>query len=888
MSDSKLSVLREHRAEIMDGEDAALVHDIGKCTAEFVHVPDTQKGLRAVFRVDELQQYHFSIQRIAERQNEANASYGLHRLLSENVLRALDRKVKIDGASYAVREFIYFRRKWPVASIGQLLGRPAEPLALLQSCHDIAHFEKEDPTSIIQSAYIHSPFGIERELISKPQTSSNLTELLNSVQFDDLFEHRDLSELADLFQKAMGDTRLPINEVTLWDWSYTVASLYKSELARYFLAGGNAWRTKSEELSWRVLRVNFDVLGLYAKAIKITDVLGYQEAVRKAYNTVKKLVEEEYPLGNELYRDTTGIYFTYPDIDDSQLVDELTNEIQKRIEHIEPELAPRIVVGDAHGGKTLKFLLSEQHERAVEELGNPFATETVSDYWKQQWTNPPGDHCEVCPVCRLRPMNEGEEACKSCDERGESRIDGWQHSPAQSIWIDELADEHGRVALLVGKFGLDHWLSGDLVQTLFVKTIKDQSESCVPKNPSPARLRRIWETTKAFWDDSVTELLRAQQHGQRWLLIPTSSEVPPGTVCDGTLDGKPISVWSTKAGFLTIFYFSDRPARGTLTVSWGRGNAKDSGSFAIDAVQEPNNDFASYQRYLTIVSSPDQFMTLLPAGKAMGIANDIYKQYRTEFGKVRNRLPLFLGVIFFQRKTPLMAVMDTARRMLKQVNFEPEDWKVSASDGKGCLKFDNGIKWHIPVTMSDDKDDNWYPYFVMSKQENPQDNHFCVQMSGDNFEVSEQYKGRWLLHARELKAGDEVSVTPSRFAYLFLEHTAERFAFDPGKHVHLLDELPDLIQMWEDIRGVKDMTDTKLRSWVNLLEMKSESWKRETDEFLHLAQTALKQSGLDAAVSLEDVLKGRFFRCLELYLHILKERVKTNTEKKHEQQTTAV
>ena len=52
-----------------------------------------------------------------------------------------------------------------------------------------------------------------------------------------------------------------------------------------------------DDLRWRLLRVNFDVLALYAKAIKIGDLLGYQRAVDEACETVKKLIEEEYPVG---------------------------------------------------------------------------------------------------------------------------------------------------------------------------------------------------------------------------------------------------------------------------------------------------------------------------------------------------------------------------------------------------------------------------------------------------------------------------------------------------------------------------------------------------------------------------------------------------------------
>jgi hypothetical protein len=90
------------------------------------------------------------------------------------------------------------------------------------------------------------------------------------------------------FDAALGDTRRPINEVTLADWSGAVPALYKSALAGALLG---IKPTNPDHLHWRLLRVNFDVLGLYAKAVKIGDLLGYKRAVEQACEAVKKLIE---------------------------------------------------------------------------------------------------------------------------------------------------------------------------------------------------------------------------------------------------------------------------------------------------------------------------------------------------------------------------------------------------------------------------------------------------------------------------------------------------------------------------------------------------------------------------------------------------------------------
>lgn len=107
-----------------------------------------------------------------------------------------------------------------------------------------------------------------------------------------------------------------------------------------------------------------------------------------------------------------------------------------------------------------------------------------------------------------------------------------------------------------------------------------------------------------------------------------------------------------------------------------------------------------------------------------------------------------------------------------------------------------------------------------------------------------------------------------------MEHTAKRFEFDPHKDVLLLDELPHLMEMWEQIRQTPEMTDTKLRGVHALLETKGAAWGGTSNEFQKLVQTTLDRAGMLSAVTLEDVTSGRFARCLELHTKILKLRLK--------------
>jgi hypothetical protein len=278
-----------------------------------------------------------------------------------------------------------------------------------------------------------------------------------------------------------------------------------------------------------------------------------------------------------------------------------------------------------------------------------------------------------------------------------SRIKTWESDPGQTIWIDEIADHNDRVALIVGRFGLDDWLSGDLVQTMLVKAEQNNPKDCVPKNPSPARLRRVWETCQRFWTETVEREILARHHSHgaqnpglrcaRLLLTPDKTngwreDVPyDGVVNDGEIS----LLWRKDVQqFITISNLElagDIQPGQTIVVS--EPDRPQQISFVVQSKAQATG---KYTPYLRLLASPDQFLALVPAAAALEIARRIHKEYQKQFGKVQNRLPLFLGLVFFQRKVSLTAVMDTARRMLA-APLKDELWKVEQNSTSGQVEF---------------------------------------------------------------------------------------------------------------------------------------------------------------------------------------------------------
>ena len=137
---------------------------------------------------------------------------------------------------------------------------------------------------------------------------------------------------------------------------------------------------------------------------------------------------------------------------------------------------------------------------------------------------------------------------------------------------------------------------------------------------------------------------------------------------------------------------------------------------------------SSYAPAVPILAEPGQFMSLVPAENSLYLVNAIYQKYQKEMGKVANRLPLRLGVVFAQQHTPLRTVLDAGRRLLVGKGLPGNGWTVNENAGelaenlsedphykqyKSFTLTRDGRKssWVVPLAMGDGQTlDAWYPY----------------------------------------------------------------------------------------------------------------------------------------------------------------------------------
>ncbi len=889
MSVSSLQVLADNREALLLAEAVGWLHDYRKCSEEHLRTLAASPQGQGIPRSE-----------LANRNPSLNAlsiSFTQHITGSRSFANLLD------------------NRTWRTDVLGQdVLGQ------YISRCHNTAHFDKQEPADGKQNypgTQISSPFGFETAV------ALNLTNSLWGLPWNDLssiLAQRNVlrEKISALLSTTVADSRRPINEVDLWSWGALVGALYKSALAGVLLTGTIP---QASNLRWRLLGIRVDGLDYISNVDRISDLLARQALLTDALDKVRGLLEVEYPLGSEIYRDQNGSVYVVPDLSNLLALQDTNGISLETLVHrafdqgtvkgesqlrLDGEVLPMLILEQrSWWGQDPNWPNSSQDElpgigqMLAKSIITTASVNAVKGYWQDAQGKP------LCPVCRLRPMEEGREACKICLDRRTSRIETWVKKPDQTIWMNEIADHNGRVALLVGRFGLDDWLSGDLVQTMLVRCEPD-SNTFTPKNPSPARLRRVWETCQRFWTETlVGKRLPNHEYGKgtkdvvlrdiRRCVVPENKNGWKDKVpYEGVVNGKPIELlWLEKDEcFITIINLQlagELKVGQTITLRDPEDPHKKF-RLIIQSVEDPSEEMKRYKPFLPLLSSPDRFLALIPAADALDIAKKIREEYTRQFGKVQNRLPLFLGLVFFPRKTPLMAVMDAARRMLETpLSCEPwtvECCRTNAEGHNQYLRLSKGEKrltFEVPIKMGDNKtEDVWYPYFfVENADESKRTRCFQLRKQGDTDpqkvgSVGEKYADKWLVHVGDLQKDDTVTVTPSRFAYLWMDHTARRFAFDPERDPLLLDELPRLMEMWDALKN-SGITDTALHGVQALFERKRTAWGIG-DEFEKLVETTLKREGLHNAIGVEDVVSERFARCLELYMHILKRKIKEDRD----------
>ena len=864
-----------------------------------------------------------------------------------------------------------------------------------------------------KNIYLSTAFGFEKDYINinkiklqRENLYSFLEECLNTLRNNQAnvknwhrYRTTFIDTITEFFRTTLADSRRPINDVSVFDQTAISVALFKAVLAQVVLTECN--NSTESKYYWRFLRIGINGPSFWSKSPKIGDIFARKHILSKALDKIRDFIEFQYPLGFEIYRDENGSVFVVPNIQNMLDYTVKNYTVRQMLEKIFLETTEEegaIILDLSENTRDMLIFGEITHEKISE--GNIYS-ENIRKLWQNTYNQ------EVCSACGLRPQGKkhiyaARNICDICKERRLHPSEEWCRNLKNTIWMDEISDVNGRVALITGRFAMKEWLSGDLLNSIvafdpkkrklidkirnkeyifdYQQLTKEISEAIenkqtlgrhfellnnlmlkdhrneldkfidmfdfyikesdldVPEReawrfalfmmrqyPSFARIQRIWETTRQFWQDILptTEDILPKKDipsetkdilgimGPRLLItgsIPSRKTPDPYHAYELLINGTKLSVvWDeSRNGFIVIenaAYITQVlghkiPERKKETIqeyqkkvnTWALSKIKEHmkgelhieepvgygapdkewGTIIVTDVKEiPDSE---YIPAIPILAEPSTFIALVPADKALNVVKLIREKYNTEMGKVKNRLPLHMGIIFTHRHTPLRIIMDAGQRML-QLHVNPEPWKVTtiqsgiphtsphfrkmvqvhletnANTNKNAHT--KTLQWNIPLKMGDGTtDDNWYPYVFLKSWTGtpPEERTRSLKTVAPWNTHSTQFV--WLIHVSDLERGDTIYFTPSTLDFEWLDTSSRRFeiAYKKGTHTrvnsisrpYLLDTVEHLEEIWNTLKT--SLKNSQIYTIRELIERKKKEWNCKDKTFEQFCRNTIAVS----------------------------------------------
>jgi hypothetical protein len=792
---------------------------------------------------------------------------------------------------------------------------------LLYVCHQAASAEKDDFEGQDPTNHKVSPFGFGRPATPADVVESARGELLKATKL----ERREfLTAAKPLLMLARAETRWPANDIDMWDFSSSVAAFFRAAMVKCVLE--ERWPGRESlgtDFAWRLVRVGIDGPEFYGRVARLPDLLARRTLMKRLLDAAQRVLEDEVGIASEIYRDEHGATFLAPNLLGDENGDIIRREGEPAltaawVRESSGELLPFLEILPAptetlfpsrrppKPGSTRDQLVGKALALGpglALKPGRPLVHDpaTVASWWKET-------KADVCPVCGLRPQGPSKRSrdrkvCDTCEIRREGRSRTWLSSELhQTIWLEEVADVHGRIALVCGRFQIDDWLAVN----------PEVWGAAVPA--SFARMRRVWQTTRQFWDEITRKAAGTIPKGSQRIEIEgtfRANETDTLGISQTYLfrsvranDGVRFSFVCRSGGILLSAenlkraaelagldeeevrraggsaeaLVNERFAEGDefeveVPTGYGKPN-KSIGRFRVGRSKVERHD---YSRVIEVCAEPRSFQLLTPASDALRVLELIQEKYDAEMGKVAHRLPIQLGVVFASAATPLYALLDAARRMSERRVLR-ETWTLKSKELSGddaCeFHFTNGAQRRVALKFPDGEDDQWYPFFRQCNEE-------------------------WV-HAKDLVGGEEIQVRPSFFDFEFLDVVGRRFeiAYDekgrrsgrvpqPQKP-YPLHRLRTMLEVWTILQ--RGLATSQIQFLRGLLAEKKQAWGSTGETYRELARSAIRRVHWDVGLTKEQqdllytaIQEDFLLDTIELHMGILK--LKGNAEERQEATT---
>lgn len=852
-----------------------------------------------------------------------------------------------------------------------------------RGCENVnSGIDKGAPKEQLNKLWISNAFGTFKEDVKKDNFDdmrlcffkrlwdklSNLDNNLNNLTYKDWVEIRRFvfSEIKKWYSHLLSDSRFPVNDVTLWDQAYMSASLFKAAVAAMCLD-----KSKSDNygtpknIQWSVLGIQYDKLSLVDKSLKTHFISWYRENINNCDDEVKKLIEEKYTLGNEIYRDETGIYFIAPeningDKEDDKLyelnedINAVKEDIIKIFEEIfNGEIYPAIFLTESSRGT---MNLANLVEKSKENFLKPCLSENFSKNILAKRDDNIGDKNEkdkiydgLCEICGLRPGKKENDIilCDICSKGKESRMREWlENIDGETIWTGDLQDKEGRIALVTLKFEMKEWLNGDLINTFFNfdfkyndmfkriidglkknekipdeiagqglkgRKIRDFAETAllersigdrwedlieknlsqkgivdfenrkidwdkltdddieflskillqflVRKNPSPARLRRITETTLDFLNNIKKDLplfmFNDDEDKKEWRfkrIVWKTNNVKKGEygeyrykglefMSDG--EGNVYLISSIEQAVDLIRKYDDKEKERKKEdiynniynkiksgeTDWIKNKIEN-----IEAVDEDKTEitlenaagnvtYKSYLPYISIIDpTPTMWQFIVPAECVPQIIREVEKRYNREFKYVIGKLPMHIGVVIQDYKKPLYIGLKALRNIKRDIeNFDDIKIKINVEKLKASQK--DGFHYINEYEQAERLEDAYALYEI------------CDDSGKYKFYINPKKDSVWLDTTANKAESTKFCVYPNTFDFEFIDVNTRRddIYYREGKRLtNEKDNRPYTLDKWRLFEEFfkyfsNKERKAKLQNLVSLLYSKLQDWRGEDE-----------------------------------------------------------
>ena len=570
MAINKIDTLKKYRAIIILGEIGALLHDLGKLDGRFL------KSQRK--DVEGCKDYKHG--EIIEKDKDMLSNLGLLDFFNNplnKVLVPFISTTEIQEAwnlsSVKLRDIIEKHHEREIKPDEKLLG-----FVKLADRKDSADDRLMPLAKQEGKNCLASPFGMEINVdeddLEKLRRDfyHKLAGMLNHAGIElssdnALFSLREniLKEWEKVSSKTPAETRRAANDVTLWDHSYATASIAKALMIEDILNNFSTSLPSNASRHWtkklRILGVAWDSFKIYKEAQTLSGIAGRDLLIEAIRKRVKTLLEFEIPVGNAIYEDQNFVCFLVP-----ENLDLIFEEIKKMLitevmELSNGSIVPCIELSDLspYPSKIIVQTLDKLQTKIKAPLELEGSLDKVG--WIKEWKDVRNK--EICVECGKRPRMKDKDICEWCQGL---RIEGAKTSSKkqngvfeETVWIDEIADENGNVALIYGFIPLERWLDGTLLKTMFIKTIKDMQteywDSRLSKKYKGQELRdflfRDYMTTTKAIEKFIEELKRNNWGGAKILIDPFLSR-------DYSVPGRKDDLYDLLTNF-SIRVGSDKP-----------------------------------------------------------------------------------------------------------------------------------------------------------------------------------------------------------------------------------------------------------------------------------------------------------------------------------------